>query len=99
MVKALQLINSFCEEIKGHVSKIRSLVLFDSFARGDFTEDSDVDLCLTAEGLPKDIFARRPLSGLYKTSVRAFGYEPEEFLLMLQSLNPLTLDIVEEGLS
>jgi predicted nucleotidyltransferase len=79
--------------------KPRLIVLFGSYARGDFTEESDIDVCVVAESLPEDVFERRSLSGLYKVSnLKAVGYFPEEFLKGLEKPNFFLHDVLEEGM-
>ncbi|MBO3840050.1 MAG: nucleotidyltransferase domain-containing protein, partial [Candidatus Brockarchaeota archaeon] len=34
------------------------IILFGSHARGDFTEESDIDICVVAENLPENLFER-----------------------------------------
>lgn len=78
--------------------KPRAIILFGSYARGDFTEESDIDVCLVAEELPKDPLKRRSLSGLYRVrGVRAIGYYPEEFLSELEKPNTFIHEILAEG--
>ncbi|MEM2935722.1 MAG: nucleotidyltransferase domain-containing protein [Candidatus Bathyarchaeia archaeon] len=90
------LLKSFLEEVKSLAPKC--VILFGSYARGDFTEGSDIDLCVIAENLPKNELARRCLTGLYSTpKIRAIGFYPEEFLKYLTGLRFLAYDIVAEG--
>ncbi|MGB9717134.1 MAG: nucleotidyltransferase domain-containing protein [Thermoproteota archaeon] len=79
--------------------KLKLVVLFGSYARGDFTEESDIDVCVVAEDLPENVFERRSLSGLYKVSgLRAVGYFPGEFLKELEKPNFFLHDVLEDGL-
>lgn len=79
--------------------KPRLVVLFGSYARGDFTEESDIDVCIVAENLPENIFERRSLSGLYRVgNLRAVGYFPEEFLEELEKPNFFLYDVLEDGI-
>jgi len=80
--------------------KPRLVVLFGSYARGDFTEESDIDVCIVAENLSKNIFERRSLSGLYRVgNLRAVGYFPGEFLEGLEKPNFFLYDVLEDGLT
>jgi predicted nucleotidyltransferase len=75
------------------------IILFGSYARGDYTDESDIDVCIVAENLPENIFERRSLSGFYRVAnVRAVGYFPEEFLEELEKPNLFLYDILEEGI-
>lgn len=90
-------IKEFLSQVEG--LRLKLVVLFGSYARGDFTEESDIDVCVVAENLPEDIFERRSLSGLYRVSgLRAIGYFPEEFLKELEKPNLFLYDVLEEGL-
>jgi len=94
---AYEKIEEFLRQIKG--LNLKLVVLFGSYARGDFTEESDIDICVVAENLPENIFERRSLSGLYRVSgLRAIGYFPEEFLNELEKPNFFLHDVLEEGL-
>ncbi len=76
----------------------RLMILFGSYARGDFTEDSDIDLCVVAEKLPRELFARRGMVSLYTVHrIRAIGFQPEEFLSLVRVMNLFVYDILEEG--
>jgi len=79
--------------------KPRLIMLYGSYARGDFTEFSDVDVCVVAENLPEDVFERRSLSGLYKVeNLRPIGYYPNEFLEELRKPNLFLYDVLTEGI-
>jgi len=94
--EADKLLKSFLEEIQPLAPKC--VVLFGSYARGDFTEGSDIDVCVIAENLPRDELARRCLTGLYSTpNIRAIGFHPEEFLQYLTGLRFLSYDIMADG--
>lgn len=72
------------------------VILFGSYARGSYTESSDIDLCIISDELPENIFERRTIvTGVPK--IRAIGFTKEEFHNMLNRLNPLVLDIVYHG--
>lgn len=89
-------IDNFLKQIEK--IKPRLVILFGSYARGNFTENSDIDVCVVAEGLPADIFERRSLSGLYKVQgLRAIGYYPSEFIQMLNEPNLFIHEILDEG--
>lgn len=88
-------INRFCFEMgnKG----VETVILFGSRAKGNHTENSDADLCLIADDLPKDMLGRRyPAPSGYKF-LSVFAFHPDEFLTMLANANPFILDIVSYG--
>lgn len=90
------LLKSFLEEAQPLAP--RCVMLFGSYAKGNFTEGSDIDVCVIAENLPRDELARRCLTGLYSTpKVRAIGFYPDEFLQYLRGLRFLAYDIVADG--
>lgn len=44
-----------CLEAMGRVALVRAVYLFGSYARGDARPDSDVDLCIVADGAERQI--------------------------------------------
>jgi len=77
----------------------RTIILFGSYARGDFTESSDIDLCIIAENMPKEELARRTLPNLPSIpNVTALGFLPEEFLEYIKTTRFLAFDIVADGI-
>lgn len=77
----------------------RAIILFGSYATGNFTEESDIDLCLVADKMPEEELARRTLPHLHRPpKVRVIGFEPEEFLQYLRGLRFLAFDIVADGI-
>jgi len=96
--KALQRVKEYIECLVNAGLIIRSVILFGSYSKGNFTEGSDVDLCVVAENLPQDEIQRRSLSSLLPCEgIMAIGFYPEEFMQFLKNLNGLVLDIVEYG--
>ena len=79
--------------------KPRTIILFGSYAKGDFTESSDIDLCLIAGTMPGNELARRTvpdMQGIPK--VRVIGFLPDGFLQYLEDMRFLAFDIVAEGI-
>ncbi|MEM2901965.1 MAG: nucleotidyltransferase domain-containing protein [Candidatus Bathyarchaeia archaeon] len=94
--EAFKRIRAFTNQVKP--LKPRLIILYGSYARGDFTELSDVDVCLVAKNLPDDIFRRRSLSGLHRVrSLKPIGYSPMEFLEELRKPNLFLYDVLAEG--
>jgi len=88
-------INRFCSEMSH--KEVRAVILFGSRAKGNDTENSDVDLCVIADDLPQEVLSRRyPAPSGYKF-LSILGFHPDEFLTMLKDANPLILDIVTYG--
>jgi hypothetical protein len=74
------------------------IILFGSYAKGNFTETSDIDICLIADKMPTDELTRRTLPGLEKPcKVRVIGFQTEEFFDYLRTLRFLAFDIVADG--
>ena len=86
-------------------SRLRSLVLFGSVARGQATAGSDIDLLVIADGFPRSLLdRRRPLLAEW-SRVRARRALPAvDWNLVTKSPDearfhsPLYLDIVEDGI-
>jgi len=88
-------INRFCSEMSHR--QVRAVILFGSRARGNDMENSDVDLCLIADGLPQNVLKRRYPAPLGYKFLSVLGFHPDEFITMLKDANPLILDIVSYG--
>lgn len=89
------LIKRFIDEVFRKYSP-SCIILFGSYVKGDFTESSDVDICVISNELPEDLIERRTIiTGIKK--IRALGFKEDEFFRMLDEMNPLVLDIVYEG--
>ncbi|MCS7136929.1 MAG: nucleotidyltransferase domain-containing protein [Candidatus Caldarchaeum sp.] len=77
---------------------VRCVVLFGSYARGDFTEGSDVDVCVVVDDLAKDEAGRPAISPAHHIhGIQVIAYCPSQFLNALRSLNPVALDTVHDG--
>jgi len=95
-LKAERLIEQFLLEINQLSPKC--VILFGSYARGDFTESSDIDLCVIAERLPEDELRRRTLVGFYNTpKITAIGFYPQEFINFLKKKRCFVYDIISDG--
>jgi len=77
----------------------RTIILFGSYARGDFTESSDIDLCVIADNMPKEELTRRALPDLPSIpKVTVIGFLPEEFFEYIRTIRFLAFDIIADGL-
>ncbi|MEX0568609.1 MAG: nucleotidyltransferase domain-containing protein [Candidatus Njordarchaeota archaeon] len=101
LVKRLE--DFFCE-------RLFSVVIFGSIARGDWRSDSDIDILIVADGLPKSRLERQKIFILIEEDLRNDleglwdeGYyhdfspilkTPEE----AQKISPLYLDLVEDAI-
>ena len=95
----------FAQDVREHFGgRTRRIVLFGSGARGDWTEDSDIDVLVLLDELSladKNWLSRRACqSGLMENDVLLQPiYMPEERFLDLQDRERrLALDIQREGL-
>ncbi len=74
------------------------MVLFGSRARGDYTEESDVDVLVVADDLPRD--PREAFAALYDPEeplVQPLGMNTLVFLEKLRRGNPFILEVLEDG--
>ncbi|MCX8162816.1 MAG: nucleotidyltransferase domain-containing protein, partial [Candidatus Bathyarchaeota archaeon] len=85
-----RLIKAFLDEILARLEPC-CVILFGSYARGSYTEYSDIDLCVISDRLPTDIVKRRTIAtGIPRIS--AIGFTKDEVSRMIDDLNPLILD-------
>jgi len=74
-------------------------VLFGSYAKGNYSWGSDVDVFVVASGLPIDQSER--FSALLDldapVELQPFGYTPQEFRKMLMRGHPLVNRVLREG--
>lgn len=97
------------ETIKTKISlladKIRSernvdrIILYGSFARGDFNEGSDIDLVIVADF--RERFHKRflEIADITDLPVEAVCYTKEEFGDLIRNKNSFILSVLEEGIS
>ncbi len=96
-MKAEILIEQFLLEINQFSPKC--VILFGSYAKGNFTEDSDIDLCVIAEQLPANELRRRTLVGFYNIpKITAIGFYPQEFINFLKKRRCFIYDIISDGI-
>ena len=94
---AERLIERFLSEINQLSPKC--VILFGSYAKGNFTESSDIDLCVIAERLPEDELGRRTLVGCYNTpKITAIGFYSQEFINFLKKRRCFVYDIISDGI-
>lgn len=90
------MLNSLIEKYKRYSLKL--VVLFGSRARGDYTNESDVDLLVVADNLMKD--PRESFIQLYDPDyplVNPVGLNTETFLKKLGEGSTFILEILEDG--
>lgn len=78
--------------------KVRLVVLFGSMARGDYTDESDIDLLVVADDLPGD---PREAFALLRSPkmprLNPIGFKTEIFLKKLKEGSTFTLEVLEDG--
>lgn len=96
--KALERVHELMNQLKQAGISTRSVILFGSYARGDFTEESDVDVCVVSDNFPWGEKGRHILGSLCRLRrVQTLVYSSQEFLEALRRLSPVVLDILYEG--
>jgi len=77
---------------------VRLIVLFGSRARGDYTEDSDVDVLVVADGLPKDPReAYAVVARLAGPRVAPTCFNTESFVRKLEGESTMIMEVLEDG--
>ena len=108
-----RLIEEYCSAIKNHFSdKLISICLFGSVARGEAKSDSDIDILIVANGLPRDIGMRIKETNYiheYLKESKAYislrksnmsGLISDIFFMPeeIKGHPPLLLDIIDDGI-
>lgn len=63
------LLNKYLSEVKGiYGIHLKSVILYGSYARGDYTADSDIDIMILVDLLPEEMDA-------YSDALSELGYE------------------------
>ena len=87
---------------KIYLDRLKEIILFGSYARGDAAEDSDIDLVVLLKDV-KDIYAEREnyfpvtsrISLKYDTVVSVVPFDSRDFQ---QKRTPLILNVNKEGI-
>ena len=86
-----------------YADRLKQIVLFGSYARGDFSENSDIDLLLLLDGMEKVAAERAKylptichFSLKYDVVISAIPYDVKSFST---THTPLTLNISKEGVA
>lgn len=74
---------------------VKALYLYGSYSKGNYTEESDIDIAVVVEHLNDDYFADTPL--LWKLK-RKISNLIEPVLLTEDKNNPLYADILKTGI-
>ena len=75
------------------------IILFGSFARGDFNEGSDIDLAVIGDWRESFLDRIKVLLEMnkYHLPVEPIGYTEQEFKTMQEDGNPFILEMIETG--
>jgi len=90
------MLESICSKYE-HL-KPKLIVLFGSHARGDYTDESDIDLLVVSDVLPRD--PRQSFEELFdpeEPRITPIGLNTEVFLSKLRKGEPFILEILEDG--
>jgi len=83
------------------VEKLRpqKVILFGSFARGDFNEASDIDIAVIADFKVDFLDRIKTLMELnrFEIPLEPVGYTPQEIEDMVKRRNPFILEVIERG--
>lgn len=79
--------------------KPKRIILFGSFARGDYNEGSDIDLIVIKDWNETFLDRIKVLLELndQKLPIEPIGYAEDEFEKMIEDGNPFILRVLEEG--
>ncbi|MEM0052790.1 MAG: nucleotidyltransferase domain-containing protein [Nitrososphaeria archaeon] len=80
--------------------KPKKIILFGSFARGDFNEGSDIDLIVIGDwnvSFLERIKVLLDFNDQY-LPIEPFGYTEEEFRRMVEDENPFILNVLKDGI-
>lgn len=76
---------------------LRAVVVFGSVARGDFHDESDIDVLVIAEHLPPDPVARQLVIGSPAPGgIEAVAWTPDEWRVR-EDRDPIGIEAVEVG--
>lgn len=91
-------INGYVREVVRRLDPYR-VILFGSFARGDFNEASDVDILVVSDFKEEFLDRIKLLMELNKLGLplEPVGYTVEEFEEMRRRRSPFILEVLEEG--
>ncbi|MEM0153974.1 MAG: nucleotidyltransferase domain-containing protein [Ignisphaera sp.] len=100
---ALNKAKEFSECVKKILSSITSVILFGSYARGDFNEWSDIDILIVVDGeLPKRPIERidivLPCIVATEAPIEPLILSREEFEKLKKKRNPAIVDAINSGI-
>lgn len=92
--KALKLAKKYKERVAEKLP-LKAVYLYGSYSKGNYTEDSDIDIAIVVEKLNDNFFEDTPL--LWKLR-RKISTLIEPVLLIEDESNPLYYDILRTGI-
>ncbi|ACS91077.1 nucleotidyltransferase domain-containing protein [Thermococcus sibiricus] len=97
---SLEKLKAFVERIARHLEGKATIILFGSYARGNYNLASDFDIIVISDKLKGNPLERT--RGLYMLNeeflpVDIIAYTRKEFLKALENLSPSALDAMEYG--
>lgn len=92
--KAIEIAKEYKDLVAEHLP-LKALYLYGSYSKGNYTEDSDIDIAVVVERMSDDYFEDAPL--LWKLK-RKISNLIEPVLLTEDTNNPLYADILKTGI-
>ena len=92
--KAIEIAKEYKDLVAEHLP-LKALYLYGSYSKGNYTEDSDIDIAVVVERMSDDYFEDTPL--LWKLK-RKISNLIEPVLLIEDTTNPLYADILKAGI-
>ena len=92
--KAIEIAKEYKDLVAEHLT-LKALYLYGSYSKGNYTEDSDIDIAVVVERMSDDYFEDTPL--LWKLK-RKISNLIEPVLLIEDTNNPLYADILKTGI-
>jgi len=90
-------LKELCERYK--VLGLKLLILYGSYARGDYTNESDIDILVVADKLPTDPRqAYEKLIVIDRPEISPIGFNTMVFLEKLSRGDPFILEAIEDGI-
>jgi hypothetical protein len=93
-----KIVSTYIDSLKPRIDILLAM-LFGSYAKGNYSFGSDVDILIVAEHLPKDLSKRISLlmDSEVGCEIQPFGYTKKEFDKMLKERHPLALEVLKTG--
>ena len=92
--KAIEIAKEYKDLVAEHLP-LKALYLYGSYSKGNYTEDSDIDIAVVVERMSDDYFEDAPLVWKLK---RKISNLIEPVLLTEDTNNPLYADILKTGI-